>query len=100
MESDILIIHDYETDPISRRAKIIMQTVAHVSGAAYFYDPKKYITKKENHEKKISMGCCLHPKFGGWCAFRSVFIFKNLTSENWSLEKTEPIDCLNGNLFF
>ena len=35
-------IKDYDIDPGTRRAKIVMQTCAHISGAAYFYDPKKY----------------------------------------------------------
>ena len=35
------LIKDFEMDPVSRRARIIMQTCAHVSGAAYYYDPKK-----------------------------------------------------------
>lgn len=42
--SDIQVemIKDNEIAPDTRRAKIVMQTCAHVSGAAYFYDPKKY----------------------------------------------------------
>lgn len=43
MEVDV--IKDYEMVPGSRRPKIIMQTCAHVSGAAHFYDPKNY----DNH---------------------------------------------------
>ena len=35
-------IKDYDIDPGTRRAKIVMQTCAQISGAAYFYDPKKY----------------------------------------------------------
>jgi hypothetical protein len=35
-------INDYDIDPGTRRARIVMQTCAHISGAAYFYDPKKY----------------------------------------------------------
>ena len=74
-----------------------MQTVAHVSGAAYFYDPKKYCNL-DKYTKKNLMGCCLHPIYGGWVAFRSVYIFKNLKIESDFLIKREPIDSLNGNM--
>lgn len=39
---EVEIIKDNEIAPDTRRPKIVMQTCAHVSGAAYFYDPKKY----------------------------------------------------------
>lgn len=39
---EINVIKDYEMVPGSCRPKIVMQTCAHVSGAAYFYDPKKF----------------------------------------------------------
>ena len=37
---EIESIQDFEMVPGIRRAKIVMQTAAHVSGAAYFYDQK------------------------------------------------------------
>jgi hypothetical protein len=46
-------IQDFELDPSSRRAKILMQTCAHISGAAYYYDPKKYRTTNEDALKKV-----------------------------------------------
>lgn len=36
------MIKDYDIAPDTRRPKIVMQTCAHVSGAAYYYDPKKH----------------------------------------------------------
>ena len=39
------------------------------------------------------MGVCLHPKYGGWFALRSVLIFKTL--KNPLLPRIDPIDILN-----
>jgi cyanocobalamin reductase (cyanide-eliminating) / alkylcobalamin dealkylase len=83
---DTEMIQDYELTP-TRRAKILLQTCAHISGAAYFY-------KTNKNDIRSQMGVCLHPKFGGWFAMRGVFIFKNVKVENISLR--EPIDVLNG----
>jgi methylmalonic aciduria homocystinuria type C protein len=40
------------------------------------------------------MGVCLHPKYGGWFALRSVLIFKTLKYP--SLPRVMPVDLLNG----
>jgi methylmalonic aciduria homocystinuria type C protein len=40
------------------------------------------------------MGICLHPKYGGWFALRSVLIFKTLKYP--SLPRVTPEDLLNG----
>jgi methylmalonic aciduria homocystinuria type C protein len=40
------------------------------------------------------MGVCLHPKYGGWFALRSILIFKKL--EYPLLPRVLPIDVLNG----
>lgn len=37
---EIDVIKDYEVSPATRRARIIMQTCAHISGAAHYYDSK------------------------------------------------------------
>ena len=43
--------------PGTRRAKIVMQTCSHVSGAAYFYDQKQIdndlINQDPKHTKKV-----------------------------------------------
>lgn len=39
---EIELIKDYELQPGTRRARVVMQTCAHVSGAAFYYDPKKH----------------------------------------------------------
>lgn len=71
-----------------------MQTCAHISGAAYFYDPKMCSLKGDAKKVltvfllkvplltcktfKNLMGVCLHPRYGGWFAMRSVYIFSNV----------------------
>ncbi|CAF0716922.1 unnamed protein product [Brachionus calyciflorus] len=101
--NEIDVIKDFEMMPGNRRPKIIMQTCAHVSGAAYFYDPKKIENDRLNDEtntnllKKNLMGVCLHSKYGGWFAMRCVFIFKNIILDNEELKWRQPIDPLNGN---
>ena len=42
---EIELIKDYELQPGTRRARVVMQTCAHVSGAAFYYDPKKHCSK-------------------------------------------------------
>lgn len=83
---DTEMIQDYELTP-TRRAKILLQTCAHISGAAYFY-------KSNKNDIKSQMGVCLHPKFGGWFAMRGVFMFKNVRVESVVIK--EPVDVLNG----
>jgi methylmalonic aciduria homocystinuria type C protein len=46
------LINDYDMTPGTRRAKIVMQTCAHISGAAYFYD-KKLIASFPNETEEI-----------------------------------------------
>lgn len=48
---DIELIKDYEMMPGQRRPKIVMQTCAHISGAAYFYDPKRIENDLLNDEE-------------------------------------------------
>ena len=52
---EIDLIRDYELHFATRKAKIIMQTCAHVSGAAYFYDPKKFSEESLNLKKKVNI---------------------------------------------
>ena len=44
------------------------------------------------------MGVCLHPKYGGWFAMRSVVIFKNLLVSDEQLPGKEPFNRLEGDL--
>ncbi|XP_015919615.1 uncharacterized protein MAL13P1.304 isoform X2 [Parasteatoda tepidariorum] len=51
------IVYDFELHP-NRRPKIVMQTVAHASGAAYFYHPQ-VIGQQENSKKVPQLFCFL-----------------------------------------
>ncbi|KAM4721986.1 cyanocobalamin reductase / alkylcobalamin dealkylase isoform 2-T2 [Rhinophrynus dorsalis] len=83
------IIYDYELHP-NRRPKVLMQTAAHVSGAAYYYQ-RKHVEQDSWGEKRI-YGVCIHPQFGGWFAIRAVLVFKEVHAPY--LEPTLPLDCL------
>lgn len=52
--------------------KVLMQVAGHVSGSSYFHRPSEEL-KKKNLDKPL-MGVCIHPKYGGWFAFRGVFV--------------------------
>jgi hypothetical protein len=51
--TEILAIKDHELDPRTRRAKIVMQTCAHISGAAYFYNANLLGEKVSEIKKKV-----------------------------------------------
>ncbi|KAE8609906.1 hypothetical protein XENTR_v10011946 [Xenopus tropicalis] len=83
------VIYDYELHP-NRRPKVLMQTAAHVSGAAYYYQ-RKDIPQDPWGSKKM-FGVCIHPQFGGWFAIRAVLVFPEIQAPD--LEQTLPLDCL------
>ncbi|XP_039266627.2 cyanocobalamin reductase / alkylcobalamin dealkylase-like [Styela clava] len=58
-EADIEIIHDFEILP-NKRPKILVQTAAHVAGAAYYYQKADAENK---HEKKCP--CAVQPHSNG-----------------------------------
>ncbi|XP_069498479.1 cyanocobalamin reductase / alkylcobalamin dealkylase [Ambystoma mexicanum] len=86
------VIYDYEMLP-NRRPRILAQTAAHVSGAAYYYQ-RKDVQKDPWGEKKI-YGVCIHPEFGGWFAIRAVLVFPDILVP--FLEQRPPIDCVTTN---
>ncbi|XP_073499698.1 cyanocobalamin reductase / alkylcobalamin dealkylase isoform X2 [Phyllobates terribilis] len=86
---DIDIIYDYELHP-NRRPKVLMQTAAHVSGAAYYYQRKD--VEQDPWGAKKMFGVCVHPRFGGWFAIRAVLVFTDVQA--LGLEQTLPIDCV------
>ena len=63
------MIHDFELHMPHRRPKILLQTAAHISGAAFYY-------KIQNSKQRL--GVCIHPTYGGWFGIRGAFIFKQL----------------------
>ncbi|MEE6495208.1 hypothetical protein FKM82_001980 [Ascaphus truei] len=83
------VIYDYELHP-NRRPKVLMQTAAHVSGAAYYYQ-RKDVLQDPWGEKKL-FGVCIHARFGGWFAIRAVLVFAELRAPG--LEQILPIDCV------
>ncbi|XP_041356644.1 cyanocobalamin reductase / alkylcobalamin dealkylase-like [Gigantopelta aegis] len=89
-EEEIEVIHDFEMT-FSRRPKVLLQTAGHVSGAAYYYRQNDL---KENTwpQNKKMLGVIIHPKYGGWFAFRTVVIFKNIKCPD--LEQQLPEDCV------
>ena len=84
------IIYDFELQP-NRAPKILMQTAGHISGAAFYYQrsdtPIDTWSEKEN-----IYGVSMHPRYGGWFAFRAVIILENAIAPDLLLSK--PIDCV------
>ena len=81
-------IHDYEMHP-NRRPKILLQTAGHISGAAYYYRQEDLKTSQVGNKL---YGVSIHPKYGGWFAFRGVLIFEDVLCP--SLERKKPTDIL------
>eukprot|EP00112_Aurelia_sp_Birch-Aquarium-sp1_P020198 Seg515.8 transcript_id=Seg515.8/GoldUCD/mRNA.D3Y31 product="Methylmalonic aciduria and homocystinuria type C protein" protein_id=Seg515.8/GoldUCD/D3Y31 len=79
-------IHDYEVHP-NRRPKILVQTAGHVAGAAYYY--RQEDIQNCSVEGKL-YGVSIHPKYGGWFAFRGALIFENVTCAD--LVQRDPED--------
>ena len=80
-------IYDFEKDH-GLRPRILMQTVGHVAGAAFYYRS----TCAEKSSSLPLYGCSIHPKYGGNFAFRSVSIF----TLPWNDVPPSPIDVFNG----
>ncbi|XP_035208867.1 cyanocobalamin reductase / alkylcobalamin dealkylase-like isoform X2 [Stegodyphus dumicola] len=81
----IKVVHDFELHP-NRRPKLVMQSVAHASGAAYLYHPNSI----NNTKNKKMFGVCIHPQYGGWFALRAVAFFEDLQCSD--LPQTFPKD--------
>ena len=86
-------IHDFELDPRSRRPKILVQTAAHVAGAAYFYQQKDVTNPPWDPGRKM-FGVSIHPRYGGWFSMRGVIIFRDVLVPNMALP--EPPDVVQG----
>uniref|UniRef100_UPI00398E9B1F cyanocobalamin reductase / alkylcobalamin dealkylase isoform X2 n=1 Tax=Pristiophorus japonicus TaxID=55135 RepID=UPI00398E9B1F len=89
-DQKIEAIHDFEMLP-NRRPKVLVQSAAHVAGAAYYYQMKD-VQKNPWGEKKM-YGVCIHPRYGGWFAIRGVLIFPDVQAP--SLEQKLPVDCVS-----
>ena len=90
-EEKVDSIQDFELLP-SRRPKLLVQTAGHVSGAAYFYQASD-VTDPPWGTKRM-FGVSMHPRYGGWFAFRGALIFKGF--EVPLLARKDPVDCVSG----
>lgn len=94
------VVHDFEILP-SRRPKILLPTCGHVAGCCYYYQPVHvdYKVIKDSPDCSSYMGLSIHPVFGGWFAYRAVFIVPDVEAS--SLEKSEPEKLLpNDQIFY
>jgi len=75
---EVEFYHDFEMVPGTRRPKVLVQTAAHISGAAYYYQQSDVSDPTWMPDKKM-FGVCIHPVFGGWFAIRGIMIFHGVT---------------------
>ena len=87
------IIHDYDLD-FTRKPRILVQTAGHVSGQAYYYQRSHVTASAPWPTNKPIYGVSIHPKYGGWFAFRGVLIFRDVAVE---LKRREPEDVVSTN---
>uniref|UniRef100_A0A0M3IMN9 Cyanocobalamin reductase (cyanide-eliminating) n=2 Tax=Ascaris TaxID=6251 RepID=A0A0M3IMN9_ASCLU len=90
---EVVVIHDSEVLP-NRRPKVLMTTCGHVAGAAFFYHPPEEALGTANSAssaKRRRAGVSLHPKYGGYFAFRGVFVFLNVRLPSDFKEERAPM---------
>ncbi|XP_032380998.1 cyanocobalamin reductase / alkylcobalamin dealkylase [Etheostoma spectabile] len=87
---EVDVSYDYELLP-SRKPKFLAQTAAHVSGAAFYYQPSD-VRDHPWAEKKM-FGVCVHPRFGGWFAIRALLVFGGVTVDS-EMVQPDPPDCV------
>lgn len=88
---EVEIIHDFEMVPGTRRPKVLVQTAAHISGAAYYYQQSDVEDPTWQLNRKM-FGVCIHPKYGGWFAIRGILIFHGV--KHPALPKAVSFDVL------
>ncbi|KFD46046.1 hypothetical protein D918_09451 [Trichuris suis] len=76
LNSKCIAIQDFDMTP-TRRPKILMNVAGHVSGAACYYQRSDLSFDPWDYNKRIA-GLTLHPNYGGWFAYRAVFLFPDL----------------------
>jgi len=89
--TEVELIHDFEMVPGLRRPKVLVQTAAHVAGAAYYYQQSDVLDPEWKPTKKM-FGVCIHPDYGGWFAIRGVMIFHGV--KHATLQRRESVDIL------
>ncbi|CAG2117389.1 unnamed protein product [Medioppia subpectinata] len=114
--SSVEVIHDFDLQMPNRRPKVLAQTAAHVSGAAFYYkpdvisadradgraggerslaplspstQPSPSLSSKLSHSPsgRRLLGYCIHPEFGGWFAIRAVLVLADLTAD-WMIQRS------------
>lgn len=87
---DVEAIHDFELHP-TRKPRVLVQTAGHVAAVARYYQRDDVAPDPWPRETKI-FGVSIHPKYGGWFAFRGILIFKDVKAPD--LKRVEPEDCV------
>lgn len=89
---ETVVIYDFELHP-NKRPKVLMATCGHVSGAAFYYYPPEEALGDlaPTNPKKKRAGVSLHPKYGGYFAYRAVFIFPEVILSPSFKEKRAPM---------
>ena len=88
-EFSIEVIHDFEILP-NKRPRVLVQTAAHVSGAAFYY---KSDLMESSEKPNKPLGVCIHPVFGGWFGLRAVLIFTDMTTN--AIKQRQPKDVIS-----
>uniref|UniRef100_UPI00358F3979 cyanocobalamin reductase / alkylcobalamin dealkylase-like isoform X2 n=1 Tax=Myxine glutinosa TaxID=7769 RepID=UPI00358F3979 len=86
-----VVLHDYDVEPVSRRPRILVQTAAHVAGAAFYYQRHDLLEDPWSKGTKI-YGVCMHPHYGGWFALRGAIFFPS--TDATSLTRQPAPDCV------
>ncbi|XP_078724006.1 cyanocobalamin reductase / alkylcobalamin dealkylase isoform X1 [Lampetra fluviatilis] len=87
------VIHDFDVLP-SRRPHLLVQTAAHVAGAAFYYRSEDVRDAPWPAHKKM-FGVCMHPVYGGWFAIRGALVFADVSASD--LPRPEPPDSVSSN---
>ena len=90
-EHKVDLILDYEMDA-TRRPKLLVQTAGHVAGAAYYYQ-RECLGEHPWANDQTMYGVSMHPRYGGWFAFRGALIFKTILAPH--LPHRLPEDCVS-----
>jgi len=80
---DAEVIHDFDLQP-NRMPKVLVQTAGHVSGIAYYYQPKN------GDPADCKVGVAIHKNYGGWFGFRGIILLKNVSCAD--LKHKNPVD--------
>lgn len=89
-EEEVEAIHDFEMCA-NRRPRVLVQTAGHFAGVARYYQREDLKPDPWSKSKNV-YGVSVHPRYGGWFAFRGVLIFRKVKASH--LKFVEPEDCV------